>query len=287
MAAPPLYAGGPPARRAALAARVKHGAARALFGARLHRPLLGGRGAIVAFHRVDDRLAGTPLGCTRAEFAAYCDFFRDHFHVLPLGEMVARVRAGRPVGGCLSITFDDGYLDNARVAAPELRARGLPACFFVATGLVGSRRQPWWDREFGARAWWMTWDQVRTLHAEGFEIGAHTVTHADLGVLHGGEAAAEIAGARERLQAELGAPVTLFSYPYGRPGQMTDANRLQVAAAGYACCLSAFGGTVRAGDDPFRLRRAPITPWHHSPAHLGFELLFRDRVGDMAAAVPA
>ncbi|HET7230269.1 MAG TPA: polysaccharide deacetylase family protein [Longimicrobium sp.] len=283
MAAPPLYAGHPPRLRGQLAARLKHAASRVLFASRAHRPLLGRRGAIVAFHRVDDRLAGTPLGCTRADFAAYCDFFRDRFHVIPLGEMVARVRAGRPVGGCLSITFDDGYLDNLRVAAPELRARGLPACFFVATELVGSRVQPAWDREFGARAWWMSWDQVRALHAQGFEIGAHTVSHADLGRTHGAAAIREIAGSRARLQAELGAPVIHFSYPFGARDRITDANRLHVAAAGFDCCLSAFGGTVRPGDDPYRLRRAAITPWHHSPAHLGFELLFREPPPDSPA----
>jgi peptidoglycan/xylan/chitin deacetylase (PgdA/CDA1 family) len=259
-----------------MAQRVKHGAASAVFGLRAHRPLLGRRGAIVAFHRVDDRLAGTPLGCTRADFAAYCDFFRDHFHVVPLTEMVGRIRAGKPVGGCLSITFDDGYLDNFQVAAPELKARGLPACFFVATGLVGTQQQPWWDREFGARAFWMSWDQVRALHAQGFEVGAHTVTHVDLGRTHGADAVREIAGARARLQAELDAPVTLFSYPFGGRDRITDANRLHVAGAGYDCCLSAYGGTVTTGSDPYLLRRAPITPWHRSPAHLGFELLFRE-----------
>jgi peptidoglycan/xylan/chitin deacetylase (PgdA/CDA1 family) len=262
-----------------VAARAKGAAAGALFGARLHRAVLGRRGVIVAFHRVDDRLAGTPLGCTRAEFAAYCDFFARHFRVLRLGEMVRRIRAGEEVAGCLAITFDDGYLDNFEVAAPELRARGLPACFFVATGLVGTREQPWWDREFGARAWWMSWDHVRALHAEGFEVGAHTVSHADLGSTAGDEAFREIAGSRARLEDELGAAADLFSYPYGAPRSISEANRALVAEAGFACCLSAYGGTVAPGEDPYRLRRAPITPWHLSPAHLGFELLFRPPSG--------
>jgi peptidoglycan/xylan/chitin deacetylase (PgdA/CDA1 family) len=272
--------------RARFAARVKEHLSAAIFGAGLHRVLLRGRGVIVAFHRVDDRLAGTPLGCTRAEFAAYCDFFARHFRVIPLGEMVRRLRAGESVSGCLAITFDDGYLDNLQAAAPELRARGLPACFFVATGFVGTDRQPWWDREFGARAWWMTWDDVRTLHAQGFEIGAHTESHADLGHTPLPDATRELSASRARLEAELGAPVTLFSYPYGAAERISEATRERVREAGYDCCLSAFGGTVARGGDPYRARRAPISPWHLSPAHFGFELLFREPRGAPSPPLP-
>ncbi|HEX8692843.1 MAG TPA: polysaccharide deacetylase family protein [Longimicrobium sp.] len=255
--------------------RLKHWLAAPLFASGAHRVLFGRRGVIVAFHRVDDRVRGNPIGCSRDEFARYLDFFARHFRVVPLSELLARLEAGGSAGGRLAITFDDGYRDNYEVAAPLLRARGLPACFFVAAELIGSRTQPWWDAEYGARAEWMTWDQVRALHAEGFEIGAHTLSHADLGRTHGEAAEREIAGCRARLERELGAPVTLFSFPYGAAHRMTEENRARVARAGFRCCLSAYGGTVAPGDDPFRLRRAPVSPWHLSPAHLGFELLFR------------
>ena len=255
--------------------RAKGWLAAPLFGARLHRALLGPRGVIVAFHRVDDRVRGSPIGCASDEFAAYLDFFARHFRVVPLSEMLGRMEEGRGVRGRLAITFDDGYRDNFHVAAPLLRARGLPACFFVSADFIGSRAQPWWDAEYGTRAEWMTWDEVRALHGEGFEIGAHTLSHADLGEADGAAAEREIAGSKERLERELGAPVTLFSYPYGSARNLSEANRRRVARAGFRCCLSAFGGTVAPGDDPFRLRRAPVTKWHQSPAHFGFELLFR------------
>jgi peptidoglycan/xylan/chitin deacetylase (PgdA/CDA1 family) len=250
--------------------------ARPLFATGLHRLLMRGRGVIVAFHRVDDRVRGNPIGCGVDEYRRYLDFFQRHFTIVPLSEMLDRVQDGRGPGGRLSITFDDGYLDNHRVAAPELRARGLPACFFVTSGFIGTRTQPWWDVEYGARAEWMAWSHVRELHAQGFEIGAHTVTHADLGRASAAEADAELRRSREVLERELGAPVTLFSFPYGAPQRMTAENRARVAAAGYRCCLSGYGGTVGRGADPYLLRRAPIGLWHVSPEHLGFELLFRE-----------
>lgn len=253
--------------------------ARPIFATGLHRLLLRGRGVIVAFHRVDDRVRGNPVGCGLDEFRGYLDFFQRHFRVVPLGELLDRVEDGSP-GGRLAITFDDGYVDNVRIAAPELRARGLPACFFVTAGFIGTRTQPWWDVEYGARAEWMTWDDVRQLRDKGFEIGAHTLTHADLGRLDGDAAARELGESREILRRELGESPTLFSFPYGAPHRMTPASRARVRDAGYRCCLSGYGGTVARGDDPYHLRRAPVTLWHISPAHLGFELLFRPPEGE-------
>ena len=263
--------GSPEHRRLRWKARL----ARPVFAAGLHRLLLRGRDVIVAFHRVDDRVRGNPIGCAVDEFRAYLDFFQRHFRVVPLSALLDRVRDGRGPGGLLAITFDDGYLDNCRVAAPELRRRGLPACFFVTAGFIGTRTQPWWDVEYGARAEWMTWDDVRALRDDGFEIGAHTLTHADLGRVEGEAAERELAEPREILRRELGAAPTLFSFPYGAPHRMTEENRGRVKDAGYRCCLSGYGGTVARGEDPYRMRRAPITPWHLSPHHLGFELLFR------------
>ena len=43
------------------------------------------------------------------------------------------------------ITFDDGYRDNHDAAWPVLRAQGLPAVLFVATGCIGSAEPFWWD----------------------------------------------------------------------------------------------------------------------------------------------
>lgn len=246
-----------------------------LFGGRAHRMILRATAAVMVFHRVDDRLKGNPITCTVDQFRRYCDFFAQHFRVIPLSEMVDRLIGGRPLGGCLSITFDDGYLDNYEIAAPELEKRGLPATFFIASGLIGTNTQPWWDEDWHAQAYWMNWSHVRELQTRGFEIGAHTVTHADLSKVRGEGAFLEIAGSKKRIEDEIGREVTLFSYPYGSAKHMTEENRALVKKAGFRCCFSAFGGLIRPGTSPFHIPRAPITQWHVSPGHVGFELLFR------------
>lgn len=243
------------------------------YGGGLHRLLLREQAVVAVFHRVDDRYPGDPITTSVSLFTELCEFFARYFSVVPFGQLVAMVREGRPLGGHLAITFDDGYRDNHRTAAPILARRGLPACFLVTTGFIGSREIPWWDARAGIASEWMSWDQVRELHAQGFEIGAHTVSHADLGQVEGDAARAEIVGSKAALENQLGSPVSLFAYPFGREQALTEANRTLVREAGFVCCASAFGGTVCAGDDPYRLRRMPVSEWHLSAGQFGLEAL--------------
>lgn len=254
---------------------VKHALGRAVFDTGLHRALLGDRAVIALFHRVDDRLSGNPITCTTSEFAEYCDFFKRYFAVVSLTDLLERLDRGEGVGGCLAITFDDGYRDNAGPAAAELERRGLPATFFVATAFIESSRVPPWDARRSVVPEWMAWDDLRRLRERGFDIGSHTVNHVDLGSVDGPEAQAEITESRRRLERELGTTVDLFSFPFGRPKNLSAANLERVKQAGYRCCLSAYGGTVRRGVSAFELKREPIHPWFISPYHYGFELLFR------------
>lgn len=72
--------------------------------------------------------------CLSGQLAAV----KEHFKVLPLPEALALLDAGKLPARALSITFDDGYLDNHAVAFPVLQKLGLHATFFVATDYLGN-----------------------------------------------------------------------------------------------------------------------------------------------------
>jgi peptidoglycan/xylan/chitin deacetylase (PgdA/CDA1 family) len=244
-----------------------------IFASRLDGLLLRKAAVIVAFHRVHEGAASDDSLSVNVEmFERHCRFFARHFRVVRLAAIVEKLERGLPFRRELAITFDDGYRDNFEHAAPVLEKLGLPATFFVVTKWMGTSLVPWWDGERGARHPWMSWDQVRTLHRKGFDIGAHTRTHADLGTVSGSEAAEEIFGARHDLEAELGAPTDLFAYPYGGRHQMSAPNRELVKAAGFRCCCACVGGINEDGASPFDLQRVPISSWHRSPQQFGFEV---------------
>jgi len=106
---------------------------------------------ILMYHRVIEDAADDPFGlgmCVRLpHFEQQVDYFKQHFHVLSVDEAVQRIGRGEPLPpATLSITFDDGYLDNLNVAQPVLERLGLPWSLYVTTGDLDTGRSFWWDR---------------------------------------------------------------------------------------------------------------------------------------------
>lgn len=62
-----------------------------------------------------------------------------------LSDLVRLCRAGRIPPRTVAITFDDGYADVFRWAAPLLREAEVPATVFVVSGAVESGAEFWWD----------------------------------------------------------------------------------------------------------------------------------------------
>jgi peptidoglycan/xylan/chitin deacetylase (PgdA/CDA1 family) len=228
---------------------------------------------IVAFHRVNDRLAADGLTLSGRRFAEFCDFFARYFSVVPLSEQVAGCRAGRPMGGTLSITFDDGYLDNFEVAAPILRARRLPAALLVTSGFIGTDYVAPWDRSLPEPPQWMTWDQLRELARQGFEVGSHTHKHINLASSDPEVVRSDIRASRETLERELGQPARLFAYPFGTRDSISERARYLVREAGFECCVACFGGANYGIADPFYLNRIGIAEWFATPEQFGLEIL--------------
>jgi peptidoglycan/xylan/chitin deacetylase (PgdA/CDA1 family) len=228
---------------------------------------------IVTFHRVRDDIPEDGLTCSSARFEKFCEFFRAHFKVISLAEQVAGCSAARDMGGTLSITFDDGYRDNFEVAAPILRKLGLPATFFVTTGFIGTPTVVPWDRELPRQPGWMSWDQLRELASQGFDIGSHTDTHVDLGTADEQTARLELETSKRKLHEQLGRPVRLFAYPFGGRNNISESARELVREAGFTCCISCFGGANVSTPNPFDLKRIVIGQGSVTAGQFGFDLL--------------
>ena len=230
---------------------------------------------IMAFHRVNDWMEEDGITCDSKKFELFCRFFKSHFSVVPLTTQLAGFYDGKDIGGTLSITFDDGYRDNFEVAAPILRQLGLPATFFVTTGFIGTTYVPQWDQHLTPHPGWMNWDQVRALRDQGFEVGAHTDHHIDLGSSTPEIIRTELAQCRAKLRDELGVPATLFAYPFGDRRNISTSALQLVREAGFTCCLSCCGGINGPASNPFDLNRISVSPWYSTPHQLGLEIFMR------------
>lgn len=117
----------------------------------------------------------------------------------------------------VSVTFDDGTLDQLEVAAPILDEFGVKGTFFVISGTV----EPGiWD-DNGTIRTIMGWNDIKTLSRKGHEIGSHSYSHADMmeswrsGVF-GDIAQVELELSREMIKDEIRKEVDSFAWPYWR-----------------------------------------------------------------------
>lgn len=109
----------------------------------------------------------------------------------------------------------------------------------------------------------MTATQVRGLHRAGMRIGAHTVSHPILRSLAAPQAEGEMRESRERLETIVDAPVALFAYPNGRPGQDYDDRDVALARdCGFTAAVSTKAGAASSSSDCFQLPR--FTPWRRT-----------------------
>ena len=119
----------------------------ARFTAPFERRLWPGAPVILMYHRVaepDRDPWSLAVGAER--FAEQIQALQGVRRVLPLGELVKRLREGTASDEPLAaVTFDDGYLDVFEAARPILHRFDCPATVFVATGMVDSSKEFWWD----------------------------------------------------------------------------------------------------------------------------------------------
>ncbi len=221
---------------------------------------------ILLFHRVTDVIPEDGLTVSTTRFRQMCAMLAKRFRVVPLSEIFRIVRAGEPMPPrTLAITFDDSYHDNLN-ACRVLHDHGLPATFFLPTSFIDSQRVFEWDRGLPPMPN-LTWNDVREMVRLGFEIGSHTVTHANLGIVSREQAWDELIRSKQILEDQTGQPVRWFAYPFGGQHHLRPEYVPLIAEAGYEGAVSAFGGFVTPGLDNRVLPREAV-PYFRSLAHL-------------------
>jgi peptidoglycan/xylan/chitin deacetylase (PgdA/CDA1 family) len=113
---------------------------------------------------------------------------------------------------------------------------------------AGGPSRPAWDGL-------MSWDELRALSRAGHEVGSHTLSHPLLPGVDAAQLEREVAGSRDRIRSELGAPCESFCYPNGdQDAPVVEA----VRRAGYRQAVVTAWGQNGPDADPLRLRRCEL-----------------------------
>lgn len=153
------------------------------------------------------------------------------------------------------ITFDDGYENNLHYALPIMQRYGFKGVLFALGGQIDYNK---WDADEGEpRHRLLNAEQLRTMAAAGFEIGAHSLTHPHLPILSSEVADMEITQSKQRLEQWLQQPVISFAYPYG---DYNNSIKALVEKAGFTCALATDTGGLMLEDEHFAVFRVNIMP---------------------------
>ena len=136
------------------------------------------------------------------------------------------------------ITIDDGWKSLYSIAYPILKKYHFPATLFVYTDFIGGKKA-------------LTWDQIKELAHNGFDIQCHTKTHRYLTKIKDGETfdlffksiEEELIHPRKLLRQKLNRDCSCMAYPYGKTSSLVAA---MTKKQGYRAAF-----TVTRGGNPF------------------------------------
>ncbi|WP_448208695.1 polysaccharide deacetylase family protein [Azospirillum sp. sgz302134] len=120
---------------------------------RLHKILnssYSGLGSILAFHRVAARRSGfSPnefLAITPEFFDELIRYLRrEGFAIVTMDDLADHIAGKASPRKMVTLSFDDGYLDNYENAWRLCRQHGVPMTLNVTTGFLDRTAYPWWD----------------------------------------------------------------------------------------------------------------------------------------------
>ena len=140
------------------------------------------------------------------------------------------------------VSFDDGYRSVAHSAFPTLRDRSWPGVLNLAVKNLYIRGG-------------ISERQVRRLIAGGWEIDAHSLSHADLPSIGTRQLTREVAGSRRELRRLFDIPVDFFCYPGGRYDRGVIG---AVREAGFLAATTTVEGLASPAA-PFELQRVRVS----------------------------
>jgi peptidoglycan/xylan/chitin deacetylase (PgdA/CDA1 family) len=139
------------------------------------------------------------------------------------------------------LTFDDGSETTYTTALPIMQRYGFTGVSYIVYYSVGITN-------------YMNAEQIRSLHAAGWEIGSHSLSHTDL-TSRPERQEAEIVQSRRRLEALLGVPILSFAYPFGA---YNSDSLHYVHSAGYTAAMGLGNESLQGNKNLFYLSRQAV-----------------------------
>lgn len=190
----------------------------------------------------------------------------------------------------INVSFDDGFRDVYQNAFPLFVKYHIPFTIFLTTDFPDGKADMWWiQMELGrsvkefehlmkqvydsgrpmagamhaltgtlpdlqlCKSLALSWPEIQEMVDSGLcTIGSHTVTHSGLNRIGTDACRCELEESRQVIKEKLGLDAIHLSYPHSMEDEGV---RKMAAETGYVSASLGYGGSIRKGDDRYRLHR--------------------------------
>ena len=222
-------------------------------------------------------------------------FQNDGFQFVPIDDIISSIscrkwdllRKKR-----INISFDDGFKDIYEYAFPIFKKYHIPFTLYLVGSFPEGLSDLWWiqmeqlmasdvsafeelmkdiyrsDKNMREAMHEMTastpdyalckqlslsWEQLREMVASGLcTVGCHSMTHPGLSRISHDELRWELTESKRVIESNLPVKVKHFSYPHSMENSFIQK---LLKESGYESATLGYGGTIRKGDNPYKLNR--------------------------------
>ncbi len=206
---------------------------------------------ILMYHYLSDPPPGADryrrdLSVSPAQFEQHLAYLQAQgYQPITLYDLLYHLTQGAPLPEKpVILTFDDGYSDNYDNAFPLLQQYGFTAAFFVITEVANQ-----------GEAGYMSWDQLRAMHAAGMDIECHARVHEYLPENDDARLVWQVLGCREAIESEIGQRPRFVAYP---SGHFDDRVSAFFASDNYWGGITTQQGSLHSSDALFEIKRLRI-----------------------------
>ncbi|MCW3123423.1 MAG: polysaccharide deacetylase [Flavipsychrobacter sp.] len=215
---------------------------------------------VLNYHAIDGNMAANPdsrnVSVSLQSFKNHMEWLHKHgYKSISEADLRNLVLHRKPVSGKhMLITFDDGYYSLYQHAQPIMAQYGFTATLFLSTAYIG---KPYGlsDFYFVGDDRQLSWEEIRSLSANGWSIQSHGDNHVKMNGLDKQTLIKEITDSKKAIEENLGKPVDSFAFPYGLYNKMVLD---QLKATGYTMAYSVHSGLLSRSSQRMRIPRIEI-----------------------------
>jgi len=211
------------------------------------------KAAILCYHSISNDQ--TIIDVTRRNFIEQLSYLMSIYEIVPLDKIVdyaqGKIEFYRP---SVAITFDDGYKDLYDNVLPTFRKFHIPATVFAIADQLNIQRD-----EIENKKPLLSFEQMKEMLKNGWTIGSHTKTHANLTTLPRYKCEDEVLESKRILENALDCRIDYFAFPKG----LYDEASIKICEqAEYRAAFSVKPDSVKVNGNEFILPRISIDRTH-------------------------